>query len=296
MSISKLRKPTAVEKRFKALFYGPAGSGKTTAAIQFPSPVLVDTEGGAENEQYVQRLAAAGGVYLGPRDGAMDFDVLLELCRDLLGKKHDYRTLVIDPLTVVYNEMLDKSASINGTEFGRHKTDPDRKIKHLLALLTRLDMNVIITSHGKPKWIQIKDRNGKDTAAQDGMTFDCYARLDYFFDLVIEVGRRGKERVGIVKKTRVEKFPEGEVIPFNYGEISERYGVSKMEAAASVIELATPEQVAEAAALAKAADISTEIIEKWWDKAGAAGWAEMPAEAIAKCIVYLKAKTTPMPA
>lgn len=296
MSISKLRKPTAVEKRFKALFYGPAGSGKTTAAIQFPSPILVDTEGGAENEQYVQRLAAAGGMYLGPRDGAMDFDVLLELCRELLGKKHDYRTLVIDPLTVVYNEMLDKSATVNGTEFGRHKAEPDRKIKHLLSLITRLDLNVIITSHAKPNWVRVKDHKGKDTAVQEGMTFDCYGRLDYLFDLVIEVGKRGKDRVGIVKKTRLERFPEGEVIPFNYAEVAERYGIARMEAAASVIELATPEQVAEAAALAKAADIPTDTIEKWWDRANAAGWAEMPAESIAKCIVYLKAKTTPMPA
>lgn len=42
-------KPTAIQKRLKALFYGAAGVGKTTAAISFPSPYLIDTEKGAEN-------------------------------------------------------------------------------------------------------------------------------------------------------------------------------------------------------------------------------------------------------
>ena len=47
------KKPEAVEKRMKALFFGPAGVGKTTAAIQFPAPYLIDTDRGAENDQYV---------------------------------------------------------------------------------------------------------------------------------------------------------------------------------------------------------------------------------------------------
>jgi GTPase SAR1 family protein len=39
----RAKKPEAVEKRLKALFYGSAGVGKTTAAIQFPRPYLIDT-------------------------------------------------------------------------------------------------------------------------------------------------------------------------------------------------------------------------------------------------------------
>jgi GTPase SAR1 family protein len=55
-------KPKAVEKRLKALFYGSAGVGKTTASIQFPRPYLIDTEKGAENDQYVKMLEKTGGV------------------------------------------------------------------------------------------------------------------------------------------------------------------------------------------------------------------------------------------
>src|SRR5690606_26555919 len=102
----------------------------------------------------------------------------------LLSERHDFKTLVIDPLTIVYNDLLDKAAEEVGTDFGKHKGPADRKIKHLLNLLLRLDMNVIITSHAKPNWVRAKDAKGKDTVIQEGITFDCYGKLDYLFDLV----------------------------------------------------------------------------------------------------------------
>jgi hypothetical protein len=40
--------PKPEDKRLKAMFFGAAGVGKTTAAIQFPAPYLIDTERGAE--------------------------------------------------------------------------------------------------------------------------------------------------------------------------------------------------------------------------------------------------------
>ena len=50
------KKPESVEKRLKLLMYGTAGVGKTTAAISFPAPYLIDTERGAENDQYIEIL------------------------------------------------------------------------------------------------------------------------------------------------------------------------------------------------------------------------------------------------
>jgi GTPase SAR1 family protein len=52
----RAKKPTTIQKRFKALFYGAAGAGKTTAAIQFPRPYLIDTERGCENDSYTKLL------------------------------------------------------------------------------------------------------------------------------------------------------------------------------------------------------------------------------------------------
>lgn len=232
--------PEPTEKRLKGLLFGPAGVGKTTAAIQFPRPYLIDTERGATNDQYVEMLKSKGGAYLFTTDA----DELIAEVMALLCEKHEYQTLVIDPLTVIYNDLLDKSADKVGTDFGRYKIEPDRKIKHLCNLLTRLDMNVIITSHAKGKWVRSKDNKGKEVAVQEGNTFDCYPRLDYLFDLVFEIERRGRDRVGITRKSRVRAFPDDEAFAFSYDEIANRYGRKVLERNAVAVPLATPEQVA----------------------------------------------------
>jgi hypothetical protein len=69
------------------------------------------------------------------------------------------------------------------------------------------------------------------------------------FDLMFEIEKRGKERVGVVRKTRVKGFPEGEVFPFSYDEIAERYGRGVLERDAVAVPLATAEQVAQIEAI-----------------------------------------------
>jgi hypothetical protein len=278
-------KPTTVTKRLKALFYGPPTSGKTTAAIQFPRPYLIDTERGAENPQYVKLLEDAGGAYF----GTSDFDDMVQEVTSLLTERHEYRTLVIDPLTTVYNELLEKSAKSlatredpEGTAFGRHRAKADRKVKHLLNLLLRLDMNVIITSHAKIMW--------GDGMTKLGMTFDCYSKLDYLFDLVFELQKRGTDRVGIVRKTRVEAFPEGDIFPFNYEEVSKRYGKDVLEKKAESQKLATEKQVEEIGRLIELLKIGEDVTDRWLDKAGAETFAEMPTDAAQKCIDWMNAK------
>ena len=280
----KGRPPTAVQKRLKALFFGPPGVGKTTAALQFPSPYLIDTERGAENDQYVRALQKSGGAYMFTTDP----DELIEELRSLISEQHSYRTLIIDPLTIIYNDLLDKAADQVGTDFGRHKGPANRKIKHLLSLILRLDMNVIITSHAKAKWVRSKDARGKDTAVQEGVTFDCYDGLDYLFDLVFEVNKRGTERVGIVRKTRIESFPEGEVFPFGYDAIADRYGRELLERAAQAVPLATKEQTDELTGLVADKKDGEAWLAKVLDKAGAETVGELTQEQAEKCIEALR--------
>jgi hypothetical protein len=277
------KKPELIQKRLKALWYGPAGCGKTTAAIQMPRPYLIDTEKGAENDQYVQALKKVDGLYWHTTDP----DELIDEIRNLISEKHAYATVIIDPLTIIYNDLLDKAADEVGTDFGRHKGPADRKIKHLLQLLLRLDMNVVITSHSKPKWVRAKDSRGRDTVCEDGQTYDCYTRLDYLFDLVFEVRKHGNERVGVVRKTRLDSFPEGEFFPFTYSEIANRYGRSILERDAVPVILASADQVAMLEELLAQRKNGDELRAKWLDKAEAETLAELPAEAAEKCIAYL---------
>lgn len=284
----KGKKPETIEKRLKAFFYGQAGVGKTTCAIQFPKPYLIDTERGAENDQYVEILEKAGGAIF----QTMDFDDLINEIKALLTEKHDYKTVIIDPLTTLYNDLLDKSAKLlketskdkdaTGTEFGRHYTEANKQMKHLLKLLLRLDMNVIITAHAKNEY-------SSDMKVM-GQTYDCYKKLDYLFDLVFEIQKRGKERVGIVKKSRIKTFGDAEQFPFNYEEIAHRYGRHILEREAAVEVLATPEQVTELKRLITLLKVSEETTQKWLDKANAETFDEMQSNQIAACISTLNSK------
>ena len=146
-------------------------------------------------------------------------------------------------------------------------------------------MNVIITSHAKTKW----EKTG-DSFKEAGTTFDCYPKLDYLFDLVFEIQKRGKDRVGIVRKSRVGGFPEGEVFPFSYDEIATRYGRDILERRAATVVLATAEQVTKLKHLIDVLHIEEAVVEKWLDKAQAESLNEMPAEAADKCIKFMLAK------
>lgn len=271
-------KPKEVKPRLKALFYGAAGVGKTMAAISFPQVYLIDTEQGAIHKQYTDKIEEINGAVF----QTTDFDELMTEVKALLTTEHPYKTLVIDPLTILYDDLLDKSAVEVGTEFGRHYGIANKKIKHLLTLLSRLDMNVIITSHAKKEY-------GKDLSVL-GSTFDCYKKLDHLFDLVFQIEKRGKERVGIVKKSRIEAFPDGDVFPFSYDIIAERYGKDILEKDAVVEVLASPEQVAEIKDLINAYKVDSTLVQKWLDKAKSETFEEMKGENIQKCIDYINSK------
>lgn len=272
------KKPEQIEKRLKVLFYGTAGTGKTMASIQFPNPYLIDTEKGAENSQYVELLNANNGAIF----QTSDFDEMIMEIKSLLSEKHKFKTLIIDPLTTVYTDLLEKAEKEVGTQFGRHYGIANTKMKHMLNLLLRLDMNVIVTSHAKNEY-------GENLAVL-GQTFDCYKKLDYLFDLVIEVQKRGSERVGLVKKSRLKSFTELEVFPFSYDEMSVKYGSDILIKDATPEELATPEQIEEVEHLIKLLQISEETQHKWLSKAQASSFEEMEKSKIMLCVDFMKKK------
>lgn len=276
----RAKKPEAVQKRLKALFYGNAGVGKTTAAISFPAPYLIDTEKGAENNQYIDRLKKSDGVIF----QTTDFDEMVIEIKALLTEKHQYKTLIIDPLTTVYNDLLDKASKKVGTDFGAHYNEANKSIKHLINLLLRLDMNVIITAHSKNEY-------GENMSVL-GQTFDCYKKLDYLFDLVFQIQKRGKDRIGIVKKSRIETIIDGDQFPFSYDSIADKYGRDILEKEASAQELASLEQIEEIKRLTELMKIPEETMQKWLDREKAEDWGEMSKELIQKCIDLLNKKLT----
>ena len=269
----RAKKATAIQKRLKMLMYGGAGVGKTTAAISFPAPYLIDTERGAENAQYVELLEKNGGAVFQSSDCE---DVIAEV-RSLLTLKHDYKTLVIDPLTVVYNNMLDDAALKVGTEFGRHYGEANKSMKKLLNLLLRLDMNVIITSHAKKEY-------GSNLAVL-GQTFDCYKSLDYLFDVVIEIQKTNTtKRNAIVKKSRIKTLEENSCFEFSYDSLSEKYGRDVIEKEQKPEQLATQAQLEEIDNLINVCNIPDETVSAWLKKAQASSLKDMNSILLQKCI------------
>src|SRR5687768_18406085 len=102
MSALRAKKPEAVTKRLKLFMFGPAGVGKTTAAIQFPNSYIIDAERGTDN--YDRLINESGSAVLQTTDMT---EVIAEV-KSLLTERHEYRTLVIDPITSLYNDLLEK--------------------------------------------------------------------------------------------------------------------------------------------------------------------------------------------
>lgn len=270
----RARKPEAVTKRLKLFMFGPAGVGKTTAAIQFPNSYVIDCEKGTEN--YDKLVTASGSVVYQTTDIN---DVVAEV-KALLTEKHDYRTLVIDPITTVYNDLLEKCEHKVGTDFGRHYGEANKTMKRLANLIMALDMNVVITAHAKAEYGQ--------NFSKIGYTFDGWKQLDYWFDLVIELGKRGKKRHAKIVKTRLEQFPDEDVFEWSYDAIKKRYDADVLERGAAPVKLATAMQIQEIKDLLALVRLPEGTTEKWFNKAGVDQWEDMPAEVIGKCIEFVR--------
>ncbi|HEX4795634.1 MAG TPA: AAA family ATPase [Humisphaera sp.] len=270
----RAKKPQAVEKRLKLFMFGPAGVGKTTAAIQFPNSYIIDAERGAEN--YDKLIGQSGSVVYQTND----IHEVIQEVKSLLTEKHDFRTLVIDPITTVYNDLLDKCEAKVGADFGRHYGAANKEMKRLANLIMALDMNVVITSHAKTEYGQ--------NFAKLGYTFDGWRQLDYWFDLVVELGKKGKKRYAKVVKTRLEQFPDDDVFEWSYDAIKKRYDAGLLEKEAQVVPLASREQVQQIKELLGVVRLPEGSVEKWLAKAGVEDWEDMPADLIAKCIEYVR--------
>jgi hypothetical protein len=276
----RAKPPEAVTKRLKLFLYGASGTGKTSAAIQMPRPYIIDTEKGTEN--YDQLIRKSGGVVL----HTTDIHDLINEVKALLTETHDFRTLVVDPITTVYQDLLDKCEAKVGSDFGRHYGAANKEMKRLVNLIMQLDMNVVMTSHAKAEYGPKLEKIGQ--------TFDSWKRLEYIFDLVLELNKQGKgrgsKRVATVTKTRIETFPDGDTFEMSYDAIRERYDAATLEREAKAVSLATAAQVAEMRQLLDVVKLPEDTTEKWFAKANVETWDDMPAETIAKCIDYVKAR------
>jgi hypothetical protein len=284
------KKPESKEKRLKLFMYGPAGVGKTFASLQFPNAYIIDTERGTD--YYDQAIVANDSVVF----QSVNPDDIREEIKELLTTPHPYKTLIIDPITQVYNSIQEKwtrifeknAKSENKAEvqdFGmRYWGKVKSEMKSLQRMLLALDMNVIITSHQK-------DVYGTNFN-KIGVTYDSMRGDDYLFDLIFQIEKRGSERTARTIKERAEvgknKFPEE--FEWSYSNFLKFYGKNAIERAAVPLSLASPDQVDRLEKLIDLVNLPLETISKWFTKTDVDKFEEMTSEQIQKCIDFVESK------
>jgi hypothetical protein len=272
----KARKPEASAKRLKLFLFGSYKVGKTVAVLHFPRVYVIDGEKGTVHDQYIKLMEANQSHVMHTND----VDEVVEEVRALATEKHEFRTLLIDPITTIESDLIEKAEKEYGAGDMRIWGKRDRKLKRLVNLLNRLDMNVIVTAHGKIDYGQNMTRLGT--------TFDGWKRWPFEFDLIIELERRGSERVAIVRGSRIETFSDGEVFAWSYDEFRKRYPTIEQES--KPLAIASAGQVAELNKLLGIVKLPDGTVEKWLVKAGVETLADMDADTITKCIAHMKGR------
>lgn len=198
--------------RLKALLYGGAGVGKTTAAVQMPRPYVIDTEKGAVHYGEIIKRNE-GAVY-----HTNSLREIVKIVRALATEQHDYLTLVIDPVTTIWKYAVDEAEARVGSQYGRRIAEAKKLVTQLENYMSQIDMNVVCTSRAK------------DNFSTERQTVDAWKGLDYFFDVVIEIEREDdRRRFARVEKSRIVRIEEMSRWPWSYSELASRFGREDLE-------------------------------------------------------------------
>ena len=202
----------AGKKRVKILLWGDTGVGKTVLALQFPAPAVIDMEGGTDHY---------GAKYKFARLQTATADDVMAAVDWLTTQKHDYKTLVIDPISVYWEALQKKYSDIllrhsaakpgkGGNRYDFYDLQPKdwmsvkAEWKELIRKITELDMTVIVTARQKIKYAD----GAGDMMRAVGEMPDAEKTLPYTFDVEIKMEMDGQGRhVCRVRKDRTMLLP-----------------------------------------------------------------------------------------
>lgn len=276
--------PKAAEpSKPKILIFGKPGVKKTWISLDFPRCYYIDTEGGANLEAYTDKLKKSGGVYFGPDQGSQDFGNIIEEVKTLATEKHEFRTLVIDSKSKLFNIEIAKEMERLGDKdaFGASKKPAVGYTRRLVNWLDKLDMTVILICHERPLWANDK---------QIGVTYDGYDKLEYELHLCLHIVKQGDSSKAYIKKSRLPGFLDAASFDWSYEEFARRYGKEVIEAEAKPILLATPEQMAEVKRLLEIVRLSDTDKQDKWINENQLTLAEIESEKMDKILNHLKGK------
>jgi len=257
------------EKRVKLLLWGDSGAGKTTLALQFPKPVVIDLERGTDlyGDEFKFKVVKTS-----------DADDVMGAVEWLLTHPHNDLTLVIDPITIYWDALQRKWSEIflrrnkgsKGYRFEfydlqvRDWMTIKAEFKEFVRKLIALDMNVVVTARQKVLY--------SDTGFMKavGETFDGEKSLPYLFDTIVRLYRDGQGRfMGECLKDRSNKLPSGE-FEVSYDLFERLFGRENLVREARPISFATDEQKAQIRDFIEQFDITPEQVAQRLAAYGAA--------------------------
>jgi len=195
MSKSPFQAAETVQKRLKVLVYGDSGTGKTHFALTFPKPAVIDTEQGTD-------------LFSGRKDIAPFHVIRTKDYKEVMaavdwieadgGKT--YETLIIDPMTVLYQVLQEAASQSGGTSRDggltyRHWGIIKRMINALYTRLVNLPVHVVVTARQKADY----EQKGNELL-KVGDKPDADRSTEYLFDIVLRLGvANGKYLAQVVK-------------------------------------------------------------------------------------------------
>lgn len=268
--------------RLKLLLFGDWKTGKSTAAAQFPRCYFIDCERGAEKRQYRELLVKAEATYYATNS----YEEIVAAVRSLLSDAEEHQTLVIDPVSVLYSDLLEVGEKLKGDAWGRHTAYADQAMKRLFLLLDKLDMNLIMTSHAKAEY----EGAGQNREATGNLTPDAWKKLPYAFDLILELRRAGELRQCLIRGSRLEEFREGEKFEWSYQEFVKRLGKSTLERLAVNVPMVSEEQLAELTKLLSGVGVTEDQRTKLLAKFKIVTFEDLTSSQADKLLTYLRSK------
>ena len=275
------------ELRPKILLFGATGSGKTVTALSLPGKKLViDGEKGA----VAYRRQFEFDVPAGPAGEPVFTDdptALEKMIDDLLSDPDGYTVLVIDPITVFHQRMMEfaDAALRPRAEAKRRDMTPydsamqpgawgriNQNFRRLMSKLRRLDMAVVVTARERVLLEAVGD-----SFRAAGSTFAAAKDLDYEFDTVLRLRALGEQIVAKVEKFRGQKV-SGDVSNFSAAWLVERFGEAGFTRPAAARPVLREEQEREVESLIQILSLTPDAVARALSKYGVNSVAELSPE------------------
>lgn len=230
MANSPFVKAKKKKKHAKIFVWGSWGTGKTTLALQFPKPVLLDLEGGSDlyGDSFDFDVVSAKGIN--------DIKAAIEW---LEGNDHDYETLIIDPITVAWEWIQSEWSDIflrelrerknhKGVffEFGQREWATVKgSMKRLMLRLMALKMNIVVTCRETAEY----SNDGKRIV---GVKPDGEKTLPHYFDMSLRLYCEKEKKMFSCEKFRTSD-PEnasnfvGKQLELSYKIIASKLGIGE---------------------------------------------------------------------